>query len=345
MKNYLKNYFSTASFIIIWYLFLINNPYYFSFINTQTNIINMNISIMDVFNYLLYFYLIILIPFYFVETWASKARVVLSTIIKKFKDIKYKISSTEKTAILSWIVKLFFLPLMITWLVQNWANMVNTLHFAYLDKQSLWESFLVFFNKHLFFSIYWIIMFLDVMIFAVWYSIESKYLNNVIKSVEPTVIGWIVALLCYPPFNWATWDILWWYWQTFPNFWNPYIHIILNSLILLSFMIYVWASFALWFKASNLTNRWIVEHWPYKFIRHPAYIAKNTARMIWAIPALIIAFKNIEMARIFLIIISSIWRFFIYYLRAMTEEKHLSQDPNYIKYKEKVKYKFIPKIF
>jgi protein-S-isoprenylcysteine O-methyltransferase Ste14 len=36
---------------------------------------------------------------------------------------------------------------------------------------------------------------------------------------------------------------------------------------------------------------------------------------------------------------------FIYYLRAITEEKHLSLDPNYIKYKQEVKYKFIPKIF
>jgi len=32
----------------------------------------------------------------------------------------------------------------------------------------------------------------------------------------------------------------------------------------------------------------------------------------------------------------------IYYMRAMTEEKHLEIDPDYLEYKKKVKYKFIP---
>jgi protein-S-isoprenylcysteine O-methyltransferase Ste14 len=36
---------------------------------------------------------------------------------------------------------------------------------------------------------------------------------------------------------------------------------------------------------------------------------------------------------------------FIYYLRAMTEEAHLSADPDYVAYKKEVKYKFIPGIW
>ena len=110
-------------------------------------------------------------------------------------------------------------------------------------------------------------------------------------------------------------------------------------------MIYLSASFTLWFKASNLTNRWIVTKWPYKIVRHPAYIAKNLARTIWTIPALIIAFKDLDIAKLLLIIFSTIGRFFLYYMRAITEEKHLWQDPEYINYKKKVRYRFIPKIF
>lgn len=39
-----------------------------------------------------------------------------------------------------------------------------------------------------------------------------------------------------------------------------------------------------------------------------------------------------------------IW-IYIYYLRSITEERHLIKDPEYKKYVEKVKYRFIPKVF
>jgi hypothetical protein len=65
----------------------------------------------------------------------------------------------------------------------------------------------------------------------------------------------MVALVCYPPFNESTEKIFGWYSETLPAFSNTYLHIILNTLILISFAVYVRASIALGFKASNLTNR------------------------------------------------------------------------------------------
>jgi protein-S-isoprenylcysteine O-methyltransferase Ste14 len=99
------------------------------------------------------------------------------------------------------------------------------------------------------------------------------------------------------------------------------------------------------FKASNLTNRWIVAKWPYKYIRHPAYLAKNFARALWALPIIILTIKDFEILKLLFIILSTILRFTIYYFRAKTEEEHLSQDKDYQEYKKKVKYKFIPKVF
>jgi protein-S-isoprenylcysteine O-methyltransferase Ste14 len=32
-------------------------------------------------------------------------------------------------------------------------------------------------------------------------------------------------------------------------------------------------------------------------------------------------------------------------MRAITEERHLSQDPDYIQYKKDVPYRFIPKVW
>tara|TARA_Y100000031_G_C8029362_1_gene296404 strand:+ start:350 stop:499 length:150 start_codon:yes stop_codon:yes gene_type:complete len=34
----------------------------------------------------------------------------------------------------------------------------------------------------------------------------------------------------------------------------------------------------------------------------------------------------------------------LYYLRAWTEENHLSLDPDYLEYKTQVRWKFIPKV-
>jgi protein-S-isoprenylcysteine O-methyltransferase Ste14 len=47
----------------------------------------------------------------------------------------------------------------------------------------------------------------------------------------------------------------------------------------------------------------------------------------------------------FIAIISlALWTI-IYFLRALTEEKHLNQDLEYVEYTKKVKYMFIPGIF
>jgi len=95
--------------------------------------------------------------------------------------------------------------------------------------------------------------------------------------------------------------------------------------------IYLWASVALGAKCSNLTNRGIVARGPYAFVRHPAYISKCLAWSIATLPYLSI----INVAGAFFWV-------FIYYLRAITEERHLGKDPEYRDYCKKVKWKFVP---
>lgn len=169
-------------------------------------------------------------------------------------------------------------------------------------------------------------------------------LKNKIKSVEPTLIWWAVAILCYPPFNSTVTDIVWWYSTDFPKFENVTMLIGLNVLLLVLMSIYARASLALWFKASNLTNRWIVVKGPYKYVRHPAYICKNTAWVIGSIPMIYAGFVY-ENTSLFAVLLSLLVWIFLYYMRAITEENHLSADPEYRAYKKKVRYKFIPGIY
>jgi hypothetical protein len=100
MRNFLKNYFSTILFIIIGYLLCTNNSYYENTLFSDVKFVNLTINILDIFNYLMIFYFIVLIPFYLIENEDSKARVVTNAIIKKIKDSSYKITPLEKNSIL-----------------------------------------------------------------------------------------------------------------------------------------------------------------------------------------------------------------------------------------------------
>lgn len=139
-------------------------------------------------------------------------------------------------------------------------------------------------------------------------------------------------MVCYPPFNsifFGPIDI-----EIFPGN-KPFGAIgeqIGLVLITILWAFYTWASVALCFKASNLTNRGIVSTGPYGLIRHPAYVGKVS---LWIVSALIVGSMN----TLLVIVLVA-----VYTLRAWTEERHLSADPDYLEYKRKVPWK-IPRVF
>jgi protein-S-isoprenylcysteine O-methyltransferase Ste14 len=96
--------------------------------------------------------------------------------------------------------------------------------------------------------------------------------------------------------------------------------------------IFAWASVALGWKASNLTNRGIVRSGPYRYVRHPAYAAKL---LIWFI-------EGIFFGRYFIGLLFGFT--LIYVLRAWTEERHLSRDQDYLTYKNEVRWRYVPGI-
>jgi len=163
---------------------------------------------------------------------------------------------------------------------------------------------------------------------------EAGILKNTIRSVEPTFLGWAVTLACYPPFNTFLVGYIDWFANDHVIFSTPIITTIIRIIIIFLLLIYVRASLSLGTRCSNLTNRGIVTRFPYSIIRHPAYISKNLAWWLTIIPV----------ASIPAILSMSAWSF-IYHLRTITEEKHLSADADYIEYKKKVKWKYIPGVY
>src|SRR6185437_16880605 len=80
---------------------------------------------------------------------------------------------------------------------------------------------------------------------------------------------------------------------------------------------------------SNLTHRGILTNGPYRWTKHPAYIAKNLAYWLTFVPFIISENAKDSIRRsVALLLVNG-----IYYIRAKTEEAHLSQDPVYVQYK------------
>jgi hypothetical protein len=118
MINFLKNYLSTLSIIFAAYLFYNSQNFYQNFLIKTNNLVFIDFSIntLDVFKTIIISYIILLIPFYLLYKENSKARIIYNYIKNKIFLSNYKIKTKEKMAILAWIVKLFFAPLMIVWL-------------------------------------------------------------------------------------------------------------------------------------------------------------------------------------------------------------------------------------
>lgn len=242
----------------------------------------------------------------------------------------FAITSWERTNILYFCVKMFFSPLMIGFLYGNVFLLFNAfnglmIHWANPDSQI----------QYAFFVLLYSIFVVDVGFFCFGYLFELKS-KSYVRSVEPTAFGWLVALMCYPPLLDITNAAFGWGSQDFTTYGDRPITIVALSFVLINYAIYGWATVALGFRGSNLTNRGIVWWGPYRFVRHPAYICKNLAWITLGIP--VVASRPWAAASL------ALWAF-LYYLRALTEEAHLMRDPEYQAYCAKVRYRFLPGVY
>ncbi len=256
------------------------------------------------------------------------------TIFCKKQVASFYKNRRVKKVFLVYLVNFFFITLMARFLVQEYHGFEQMLQILLSDNFSQMHWYHK--ARNTYFLLFHSLFLVDVSIATIGYAFASRWLNNRTKSVDFTLSGWMVAIICYPPFNSFLSG-------NFISYNTPATHAIITSqtawafifvLLILAYSIYVWGTVALGFKFSNLTNRGIVTTGPYRFVRHPAYAAKNFA---WLIDNTYV-FTNIWATLAFFA-----WNG-IYILRGLTEERHLNHDSSYQAYTEKVTYRFIPKI-
>lgn len=222
---------------------------------------------------------------------------------------------------LGWTIKAFFLAFMVSILPYALQQSTNPGDF---DLSTDIGAFVMWCVQLLFLF--------DVCFGTVGYIFTFKVLDTHIRSANPYLAGWIWALMCYPPFilmgdggplqyhdgrSWIDWlggnDVLMWIWG--------------GALIFLT-AVYAWATVIFGLRFSNLTHRGIITNGPYRYLKHPAYVSKNIYWWVMYMPFLSMAGTAAALQNCALLLLINV----IYFMRAKTEEKHLSSDPAYQEY-------------
>ena len=170
------------------------------------------------------------------------------------------------------------------------------------------------------------------------YILTLRPLDSHIRTANPFAAAWTAALICYPPITlmnnggpldygvgtrgadgWAVWLAG-----------HPTLLVGWAAMLVVLSMVYAAATVAFGFRFSNLTQRGILTHGPYRLSRHPAYLAKNAYWWLATLPMLTTGgWSDAARACALMAAVSG-----VYYWRARTEERHLGDDPAYRAYSE-----------
>ncbi len=368
-RRFALNYLSTLAFIgLSFWIISSLSTFHRSILQGQWQLgmidVDAVITIQGVFVALIALYVVILVPYYAAYPWmrSNAFTFVQGTWFALRRDrtrttqalaarehmhlpVRLRLSPTAKQAGLALLLKFFFAPLMINWCLEHIANLsASLLHLISSLGDGL--SGRALFDSSFFWASFQLILFVDTLLFTLGYIIELPALGNRIRSVDPTFFGWFICLICYPPFNEFTGRFLQWQSSDFPYFANDFVHLSINITLLIALAIFSWASVSLGFKASNLTNRGIVKHGPYAYVRHPAYAAKNLVWWLGALPTLGMTLASGSWKATAYALLALIGWTTIYALRAITEERHLLMRNNgYAEYARQVRWRFVPGIW
>jgi hypothetical protein len=264
--------------------------------------------------------------------------------------------------LLGWTIKGYFLPVMVGWLGGNldwltglqhaaaWSGTVAFLHSVgagLLSLEPAWwlagalsdllramlaadaGAFLGRFEVAVN-----VIFSLDLAFAALGYVLTLRAFDGHIRSPEPTLLGWVVALICYPPYgdttinlyvNWSD-TVGWRDWGLLQGM--PGLLVLWGGAILALEALFALATVHFGYRFSNLTHRGILTHGLYRLTKHPAYVTKCVSFWLLAVP--FISNQGWDGAARQVLMMLGIN--FIYWMRARTEERHLSRDPDYVAY-------------
>jgi protein-S-isoprenylcysteine O-methyltransferase Ste14 len=224
--------------------------------------------------------------------------------------------------LLGWLVKAFYMPIMFGMFFRSLSYLRS------FESAAVLSSFGAFFEcaTEALFSV-------DLGFAVVGYTLALKLLDSHIRSTDSTPLGWVVTVMCYPPFwpffyssylDYAAGGAGWQHWWSG----HPVVYVAWGTAILLLTAVHIFSTVPFGLRFSNLTNRGILTGGPFRFTKHPAYLSKNVFWWLIAMPFLTRG-GAVDAIRACLLLAGAN---FVYFMRARTEERHLSRDPAYVAY-------------
>lgn len=221
-----------------------------------------------------------------------------------------------------WAIKGFFLPLMTTYLLQNIEQLAG-FDYGFPDYLTFYRV-----AYHLMFSV-------DLLFACTGYVMTLRLFRTQIFSAEPTALGWLVCIMCYQPF-WAA--LFYSHYFTYDDgyYWDhfvagaPILRIVWGTAILACLGMYAWATLAFGYRFSNLTYRGLITSGPYRITKHPAYVFKCTSWWLVSVPFIVTQGADESLRQC--LMLAGLCA--VYFVRARTEENHLSNYPEYVAYAE-----------
>ncbi len=239
----------------------------------------------------------------------------------------------NKKVLLNFLMRTYFIPIMVVQVYIYTAYSVNFLNNPVNSYPLL----------TILFGITGILWLADTVNASLSYCIESRWMENRTRSIDLTLGGWAVCLICYTPLNEIPSYFFFFAPMVVTNNESQLIIANINFLyaikiveiLLLATHIYI--DISLGPSVANITLKKLQTKGFYGLIRHPGTTFKL---LFWLMQS--VFYKRFWRLKV---IFGYIMWATIYVLRALTEERHLSQHNDYIEYKKKVKYRFIPKLF
>lgn len=226
-----------------------------------------------------------------------------------------------KTFLLSWCVKIFFVPVMYGGLMTVLADVLTfNWHWSPL---TIVEGLFLFGLGF------------DLLIATSGYLFASALFRNQILAVDDNWVSWCACLICYPPLltvfraiREQSDAVLWFHWLQ-PTEW---LYWVWGGFIILTWMIYWLSTASFGLRFSNLTWRGLIDLGPYRYSKHPSYISKNIYWWMHTVP-LVGVVDGVDMARN---ILGLSFVSLVYYLRAKSEEQFLMRYPEYVEYADRI---------
>lgn len=220
----------------------------------------------------------------------------------------------------SWVARAFFVALLFVYANNSFNQMVD---YDFSSPMNTVQFYSMCFD---------LVLTLGLMMAVAGHMLTLRLVGNHVRSVDPFAGGWLVCLFCFQPFKSFMNDYVaprgpvdGWV-QALAE--NPSLQGVWAGLIIVTLLGSLMADISLGSRFSYLLHRGVVTGGMYRFSKHPSYLFTWLQFLLIYFP--LFAFQQADEVAKAGLALTALG--VLYYLRARTEERHLSYDPVYVQY-------------